>query len=174
MPFRVAAAVLWVALMAVAFLASPPADPQTGELIVKMMTGQLEGVNRSFFALFNLMGVWPLALAALLADDPKGKWPFVLGSFALGAFALLPWLVIRKWEPQPANPSLVARVLKSVAFRLFLAVAALALLGLFFFGGDLAAFTALWPTNQFAFVMSFDFVACALAAALLLVARRRG
>ena len=173
MSFRVAAGVLWVALMAVAFGASPPSDPQAGELIVKMMTGQLEGVNRSFFALFNLMGVWPMVLAALMADDPKGKWPFVLGSFALGAFALLPWLVIRSWEPRPANASLVARVLKSVVLRGMLAVAAVALLGLFFLGGDLAAFVALWPTNQFAFVMSFDFVACTGAAVLLLLAGQR-
>jgi hypothetical protein len=83
------------------------------------------------------------------------------------------WLVIRSWEPRPANASLVARVLKSVVLRGMLTVAAVALLGLFFLGGDLAAFVALWPTNQFAFVMSFDFVACTGAAVLLLLAGRR-
>jgi hypothetical protein len=171
--FRLSAAVLWVALLGVAFLASPPSDAETGALVMKMMTGHLDGVNRSLFALFNLMGVWPMVLASLLADDPKAKWPFVLGSFALGAFALLPWLVLRSWQPRPPDPSRVARVLRSTPLRVVLALVGVGLLGLFFIGGDLPAFVELWKTNQFAFVMSFDFVACTSAAGLLLRARAR-
>jgi hypothetical protein len=172
MRFRLAAAAVWLTLVIVAVVASPPSDPGTGELVRKMLTGQLEGVNLSFFALFNVMGVWPMALASLLANDPKWKWPFVLGSFALGAFVLGPWMVLRSWAPQPAVESVVARVLRSTGLRVVLAVAALGLAGLFFFGGDLPAFLALWPTNQFAFVMSFDFVACTLFAGLLLLSAR--
>jgi hypothetical protein len=172
MRFRLAAGAVWLTLIMVAVLASPPSDPGTGALVMKMLTGHLEGVNLSFFALFNLMGVWPMVLASLLANDPKWKWPFVLGSFALGAFVLGPWMVLRSWAPQPATSSVVARVLRSAGLRVVLGLAALVLLGLFFFGGDLAAFIALWPTNQFAFVMSFDFVACTLFAGLLLLSGR--
>ncbi len=174
MTFRLTSVGLWLGLLAVAFFAAPPGDPETLPLVTKMMTGQLDGVNLSLFALFNLMGVWPMLLASLLVDDPRGKWPFVLGSFALGAFALLPWLMIRTWQPLPPNPSRLARVLRSRGLRAGLVLVGVALLGLFFFGGDFAAFTATWKTNQFAFVMSFDFLACASAAGLLLFARARG
>ncbi len=172
MRFRLAAAVVWVGLLVVAVVASPPADPGTGALVRKMLTGQLEGVNLSFFALFNVMGVWPMALASLLANDPKWKWPFVVGSFALGAFVLGPWMLLRSWEPRPTDPSRLARFLRSTGLRVVLGLAALGLAALFFFGGDLAAFLALWPTNQFAFVMSFDFVACSLFAVLLVLSAR--
>lgn len=97
--FKLAAAALWLALVGVSFFTSPPAAPGTTELIVKLATGQLEGVNLSLFGLFNLMGVWPFViLVALRFDRPWWKWPFLLASFVAGAFALLPCLVRRPFD----------------------------------------------------------------------------
>ncbi|MCU0695328.1 MAG: hypothetical protein MUC96_02230 [Myxococcaceae bacterium] len=168
---RVASLVLWSSLLAVAFLASPPASPDTNAVIVQMMTGRLEGVNLSLFALFNLMGVFPMAFLALLAFDATAqkvpKWPFVLGSFALGAFVLLPYLVLRRWNlPRRQADTWWLRGLASRWLAVALVVAALALVGLFV-TQDVGGFLELFRTQQFPFVMSFDFVACCLAAALL-------
>jgi hypothetical protein len=168
---RVASAAVWVALLAVAFLAAPPASPDTAEVIMKMVTGRLEGVNVPLFALFNLMGVFPMAFLAVLAFDAPSqrvpKWPFVLGSFALGAFVLLPYLVLRQWGlPRRAASSWWLRVLGSRWFGVAL-VGASAVLVVLFVTGDVAGFVTLWRTQQFPFVMSFDFVACWLAGALL-------
>jgi hypothetical protein len=168
---RVGSLVLWLVLVAVAFGLSPPAAPDTNALLVKMMTGQLDGVNLSLFALFNLMGVFPMAFLALLAFDspeqPVTKWPFVLGSFALGAFALLPYLVLRRWDlPRRAPSSWWLRLLASRGLAATLVALALGLVALFLFG-DVGRFAHSFRTEQFPFVMSFDFVACCLAGVML-------
>lgn len=168
---RVSAGALWLSLLGVAFVAAPPASPDTNAVIVKMMTGQLEGVNVPLFALFNLMGVFPMAFLALLSADSREqrvpKWPFVVGSFALGAFALLPYLALRQWNlPRRELDSRALRLLGSRGFGVALLLAAVALVGLFV-TGDLGGFAELLHTQQFPFVMSCDFVACCLAAAWL-------
>ncbi|MDX2010070.1 MAG: hypothetical protein SFW67_07770 [Myxococcaceae bacterium] len=162
---------LWVALLAVAFVAAPPASIDTNDVILKMMTGRLEGVNRPLFALFNLMGVFPMAFLGVLAFDSAEqkvpKWPFVLGSFALGAFVLLPYLVLRRWNlPRREATSWWLKALGSRWYGVGLLLAALALVGLFV-TGDTDGFATLFRTQQFPFVMSFDFVACWLSGALL-------
>jgi hypothetical protein len=170
--FRLAALALWVALLALAFLTAPPASPDTGAQVVRMLTGQLEGENLSLFALFNLMGVWPAAMAVALRFDASPlKWPFVLGSFALGAFVLLPWLVLRPWGAAPTPPTTRGgRLLGWPWLRRGLGLAFAALLALFALG-DLPGFAVLWRTQQFPYVMSLDFAAMGLAAALLALER---
>lgn len=169
--FRLAAAALWCALVGVTFTA-PPASPQTGQLITQLATGQLEGINLSLFALFNLMGVWPFALAvALRFDRPWWKWFFLLGSFALGAFVLLPYFVLRPWLlPRVEPSSFLGRLLSSRWVLRALGLAAVGFSALFFLGG-LGEFAQLFRTQQFAYVMSFDFFACCGAALLLATER---
>jgi hypothetical protein len=172
--FRLASAALWCSLLGLAFFTAPPAAPDTSELIGRLVTGQLEGVNLSLFALFNLMGVWPLAMAvALRGDAVWWKWPFILGSFVLGAFVLLPYFVLRPWlaPPQPET-SFITRVLSSHWMVRALGVAAVCFGALFFFGG-LGEFAQLFRTQQFPYVMSLDFFAFC-GAALLLVLERTG
>ncbi|MCA3014747.1 MAG: DUF2834 domain-containing protein [Myxococcaceae bacterium] len=162
---------VWLLLLAVAFTLAPPPSPDTSAQLVAMMTGRLEGVNLSLFALFNLMGVFPMAFFAVLAFDAPAqrapKWPFVLGSFALGAFALLPYLVLRRWHlPRREASTWWLRALGSRALAAALVIAGLGLAGLFV-SQDVDGFVQLARTQQFPFVMSFDFVACCVAAALL-------
>jgi len=162
----------WLLLLAVSFLTAPPADPNQNELTLKVLTFQLEGLNLSLVALFNLMGVWPMVFMAMLAFDTTEqrvwRWPFVLGAFVLGAFALLPYLVFRRWgAPKRAADSRWLRLLGSRGTALVLTVLGAGLVVLFFAGGDLGAFVSLCRTNQFAYVMSFDFIACTIAGVLL-------
>lgn len=163
---------VWVALLAIAFLTSPDADPRTNERIGHLLQGQLDGVNLSFFALFCLMGVWPMIFAAMLAFDSRDtkvwRWPFVLGAFALGAFALMPYLVLRRWgAPRETQNVFWLRSLGSRWFALLCTALAALFTLLFFAGGDLAGFPALFRDDQFTYVMSFDFIACTLAGVLL-------
>lgn len=165
---RLASLSLWLALLGVSFATAPPASPDTSEVVVKMLTGRLEGVNLSLFALFNLMGVWPMAMAVALRFDPPGwKWPFIAGSFALGAFVLLPYFVFRPWMAgHPAPSSWLGRSLGHRLLHAALALAAVGLAALFALG-DLPGFVELWRSQQFPYVMSLDFVAMTLARGLL-------
>lgn len=56
-------------------------------------------MNPIFYSLFNLMGVYPAIYAALLVPGGRSAngvpaYPFVIGSFFLGAFALLPYMAL--------------------------------------------------------------------------------
>lgn len=166
--FRLAAGLMWCALLGVTLFTAPPGAPDTGELIKRLATAELEGVNLSLFALFNLMGVWPVAMAvALRWDEPWWKWPFLLLSFALGAFVLLPYLVLRPWlAPRREPESFVGRLLSSRWVLRALGLATVVFGALFFVGG-LSEFAQLFRTQLFPYVMSFDFFAFTGAALLL-------
>lgn len=96
--------VLWLGFVGYAFLLAPPDQPETWDLIQRLIRFDVAGVNPLIVALFNLMGVWPGIYAAVLLTDGRGQkipaWPFVAGAFALGAFALLPYLALRRPFPE--------------------------------------------------------------------------
>jgi RsiW-degrading membrane proteinase PrsW (M82 family) len=63
-------------------------------------------VNQVFVSLFSLMGIYPALYACLLVPAGRSEnkvpaWPFVALSFLLGAFALLPYMVL--WRPKVDN-----------------------------------------------------------------------
>ena len=100
---RVTLFLLWLGFILYAFLLAPPDQPDTLDLITKLSTGQWTGINPLVVSLFNLMGIYPLIYSAVLLIDGRGQkipaWPFVLGSFAVGAFAILPYLALRQANP---------------------------------------------------------------------------
>ena len=105
--------VIWVSLVAYAALWAPDQTPARDAYFLEKLLGlgADDGVplNAVWFFLFNIMGVWPAVYAALLT--PAGRsangvpaWPFVTGSFALGAFSLLPFFAL--WAPPAEAPPL--------------------------------------------------------------------
>jgi hypothetical protein len=168
---RLESLVLWLVLLAAAVFWGPPAASDANDVIMKMVTGRLDGVNPSLYALFNLMGLFPLAFLCLLAFDSTEqrvpKWPFVILSFGLGAYVLLPYLVLRRWNlPRRAVSTWWQRVLGSRFVGGVLTVLAIGLVVLFLFG-DVQAFVHAFRTEQFPYAMSLDFFACCVAGALL-------
>ncbi len=87
---------LWLGFIVYAFLFAPPEQPDTFQLIKNLSIGQWQGINPLVIALFNLMGIWPLIYSAVVLIDGRGQkisaWLFAVASFAVGAFALLPYL----------------------------------------------------------------------------------
>lgn len=173
--FRLASGLLWGALVLASAFAAPPAAADASQLIVKLATAELAGVNLSLFALFNVMGLWPLAMAvALRFDTPWWKWLFLAASLVVGAFALLPYFVLRPWLELRREPtSFAGRLLSSRWVWRALVLAAIGLGGLFLLGG-LGEFAQLFRTQQFPFVMTLDFCALCLAAVLLFAERVSG
>jgi len=159
---RLLFAIVWLAFVGYAFRFAPPDQPDTFELIQQLSTGQWGGINPAIVALFNLMGIWPLAYACLALIDGHGQkapaWPFVIGSFGLGAFLLLPYLILR--QPNPTFTPPKSRLLALVDSRwlgLSLLMGSSVLLGYGIYAGDWADFFAQWQTSRFIHVMSLDF-----------------
>ncbi|MBE9202347.1 hypothetical protein IQ218_01225 [Synechocystis salina LEGE 06099] len=175
---RLVLAGLWLALVVFAFGFAPPSDPQTLALIKALSLGQWQNINPVIIALFNLMGIWPMAYAGMLIGDRQGRkfpaWPFVVGSFFLGAFALLPYLVF--WPPttqtdSPASnsePSKVTKFWRSPWLGRILFLLAIACVGGAVLLGNWGDYWQQLQTNQFIAVMSSDFLCLTLAFPLLL------
>ncbi|WP_299414606.1 DUF2834 domain-containing protein [Acaryochloris sp. IP29b_bin.148] len=173
---------LWLGFSVYAFVFAPADQVNSLDLIQKLATMHWQGINPLIIALFNLMGIWPMIYGSVLfADGCEQKipaWPFASLSFAFGAFALLPYLVLRQ-SPQPDLAGECNRTLKfwdSRGLGIGLLVGAIALLTFGLSQGDWIDFTQLWQTSRFIHVMSLDFCMLSLVFPALLIAdaHRRG
>ena len=164
---------LWLGFVLYAFILAPPDRPDTADLILRLSTGAWDGINPAVVALFNAMGLWPMVYAAVALgeshDQRRRAWPFVVGSFAVGAFALLPYLALRTPNLGPtglgsndngAPPSRLLRLLESRWLGAVLAAGAIALAIFALTQGDWPDFWQQWQTSRFIHVMTLDF--CAL------------
>jgi hypothetical protein len=153
---------LWLVFVVYAFGFAPPDQADTWALITQLSTGQWQDINPAIVALFNLMGIWPMAYVCLALIDGQGQqvpaWPFVVGSFGLGAFLLLPYLVLRQPNPTFTGPkSRIITLTDSRWLGLSLLIAAVVLMGYAAYAGDWADFVEQWQTSRFIHVMSLDF-----------------
>lgn len=164
---------LWIGLIIYAFLLAPPNQPYEFELIKNLSTGQVSGINPLIVGLFNIMGVWPIIYSCLLFIDGKEQkipaWPFGVGSFGVGAFALLPYLALRESNPKfTGKKSLALKILDSRWLGILLALGASGLVAYAILNGDWGDFIRQWQTDRFIHVMSLDFcLLCLLFPALL-------
>ncbi|MFX1252278.1 MAG: DUF2834 domain-containing protein [Promethearchaeota archaeon] len=156
--------VLWIALIVYALFLAPPIQPSTLATIIQMLTFNLQGINPLVFAIFNLMAVWPLIYAGVILIDSKGQkipaWPFALLSFGTGAFAILPYMVLRKpnREFTEDNKDLIIRIVDSRYYGIILLIITV---GLVLYGvllGNFAAFFTQFLTDRFIAVMTLDFI----------------
>lgn len=164
---------LWIGLVAYAFLAAPPDQPDTLTLIQNLSIGRWKGVNSIVIALFNLMGIWPMIYSCLLLIDGRTQklpaWPFAIASFGVGAFALLPYLALRQPNTEfPGQKNVFLKVLDSRWTGIILTIGAVALVIYGLVAGDWGDFAQQWQTSRFIHVMSIDFcLLCLLFPALL-------
>ena len=159
---KIGFALLWLGFSVYAFTLAPPSQPDTFDLIVRLSSGQWDGINPTIIALFNLMGIWPMVYACLVLIDGVGQkvpaWPFVAVSFAVGAFAILPYLALRDGNPtfEGAKTKLLS-IIDSPWMGRALAVGSVVLLGYGLIYGDWSDFAQQWQTSRFIHVMSLDF-----------------
>jgi hypothetical protein len=164
---------LWVGFVSYAFFLAPPDRPETFDLIMKLSTGKVEGINPLIVGLFNIMGVLPIAYSCLTFLDSRGQkipaWLFTAGSFALGAFALMPYLIFR--QPSPTfvgQKNWFLKILDSRITGIFVAVGAIALFAYGVTQGNWSDFVQQWQTSRFIHVMSLDFCMLSLLFPVLL------
>jgi hypothetical protein len=171
---------IWVAFVAYAFLLAPADSPTTWQLIVNLSTGQWTGINPIVIALFNLMGIWPMAYGAVMLFEQSEKFRpgwFCGASFGVGAFAILPYLALRKPRTESALPTKpLLKMLDSRWLAIALIVGSLFLLTYGITQGDWGAFVQQWRSERFIHVMSLDFIMLWLLFAVLAKddAQRRG
>lgn len=174
---RGAAIALWVALVAVGFGLSPPNRPDVLAWVVDLLVGRWAGTPQWVVAEFQMMGLWPALVGLLLRGDwrarPVPAWPFVLASFGLGCYALLPWFALRRGERAAAGPGPFARI--DLPFALAFGAASLAAWAVAAGGAEgPAGFWQAFRTDGFVFPMTWDFLAFWLVSVIEARARTRG
>jgi len=157
---RVFAAVLFVLLVGEAALLSP-AGEGFPDWVIAASSGDWAAHDPLVIAHFMLMGVWPLLLVTQTADRwrtrPVPLLPFALLTFAGGAFALLPGLVLVGDARHP--PGRIGRLSRHPIVQGLLAAQVLGLLGWGLTRGSVAAWWTAFTTDPFLHIMAFDSVA---------------
>jgi hypothetical protein len=158
---------IWVAFVSYGFFFSPPDDPNTLDLIVNLSSGQWEGINPYIICLFNIMGILPFIYASFLIIDGRGQklmaTPFVIGSFFLGAFALLPYFAFRQPVDEfTGEKTKIINVLDSRFFAILTTIGCVVLIGIAITKGDWQDFVIQWQNSKFINVMSLDFCCLSL------------
>lgn len=127
MVIKITFGALWLGFIVYAFLFAPPNQPDTFDLIKDLSTGQWQGINPLIIALFNIMGIWPMIYSCLVFIDGRAQnipaWPFASVSFGVGAFALLPYLALRKPNQEfPGSKNAFLKILDSRLTGIALAI----------------------------------------------------
>jgi hypothetical protein len=153
---------LWLGFIGYAFFLAPPDRSDNLQLIIDLSTGKWAGINPVVIALFNLMGILPMAYAALILIDGKNQQIparlFCAASFAVGAFAILPYLALREPNSMPiTDRNKLIKLVDSRWLGILLSIGAVILLGYGIGQGDWTDFIQQWQTSRFINVMSLDF-----------------
>ncbi|MDB9446053.1 DUF2834 domain-containing protein [Anabaena sp. CS-542/02] len=152
---------LWLGFLSYAFIFAPPDQPDTWELIQRLSLGKWQDINPLVIALFNLMGIWPVIYSAVLLSDGTAQkirpWPFAVASFAVGAFAVLPYLALRSPNQVfSGRKTLLLKLLDSPVTGVILTIVVVILLA-YGYTGDVANFIQHFQSSRFIHVMSLDF-----------------
>ncbi len=159
---KIGFASVWIAFSVYAFIFAPPNQPDTLDLIINLSSGNWDGINPLIISLFNVMGILPAIYACFLLFDGRGQkikaFPFVAGSFGVGAFAILPYLALRqpnpKWE---GEKNLLLKILDSRLTGLLLTLGTISLIASGLIFGNWADFLTQWQSDRTLHVMSLDF-----------------
>ncbi|MEA5467458.1 DUF2834 domain-containing protein [Spirulina sp. 06S082] len=159
---KISFGLLWLGFIAYAFLFAPPDRPDTLDLIINLSTGNWQGINPIIVALFNIMGILPIAYTALILADGRGQkiraYPFAIASFGLGAFALLPYFALRQTNPDfKGKKDFILKIFDSRWLGISLTLSASVLIAYAIVSGDWGDFIQQWQTSRFIHVMSLDF-----------------
>ncbi len=161
-PKKIILAGLWIALILYAVFFAPDEKVAGLDDIIDIVS-MADHIDPLIFAVFNLLGVWPVIMGAILLIDARDQkipaWPFVLGSCALGNFILFPYLILRKENPdfqQGTNWLVKICDSKILAAVIFAGTCYLMYIGLF--TGSLDTFVAEFKINKLVSVMSVDFL----------------
>jgi hypothetical protein len=163
---------VWVLGWIHVFWFSPDDGSSMQDFIVAVMQVNTAVVDPLVFMVFNLLGIWPIVMVAMLVQDNQGRlkaWPFAFSSMVLGNSALYLYLFFRREQQGYIPPKTrLVRFAESKITALVLLMATLALMLYGFAQGSLAAYAKAWEVNYIVNVMTIDFFLFAIAFAAVL------
>lgn len=166
------------ALVGYAAFLAPGQTPYRDQYFIEKLVGLRSNdgfvINTILTCEFFIMGLWPVIYCSLILPSARNKkegegkgvpeWPFLVLSFAAGAFALLPYFAL--WQPPP--PKVTKQELKSfplnvlenklVAFGVLLSGTALLVIAALAGADQWTEMYQYFRESKFIHVMSIDFL----------------
>jgi hypothetical protein len=165
-------AVVWMLGWVHVIWFSPQDESSLMDFITAVMQMNVEVIDPLVVMVFNLLGIWPLIMVAVLVQDTQGKlkaWPFAFSSMVLGNSALYLYLFARKEQQGFTGPvTPLIRFAESKVLAVLLLVSTLALFVYGFAQGSFAVYLETWQVNYFVNVMTVDFFLFPIAFAFVL------
>ena len=162
-------AVAWTLGWIDVFVFFPPLE-QSGSMMEyanAAMNNDTEKIDSLNYMFFNLLGVWPFVMIAVLVQDLQGKikaWPFAFSALLLGNSALYIYLFCRKEQIGYVTPkTLLVRFAESKILAILLLLATVYLLYYGFAHVNYEAFYNMWRTSFYATAMTVDFLLFSIA-----------
>jgi len=160
---RVLLLVVWLAFIVYALFFAPGAGGGEDPWLRPLLT--LQADEPSLLAMFSLLGLFPMAFACMLLrhdDRAVPAWPFVILSFGLGVFALLPYYILTSnthagshdlRHPQGLRKATESPITHGILFTVTLLVMGWGLLL-----GDFGVYREAFGTSMLVNVMTLDFL----------------
>ncbi|MBX0357675.1 hypothetical protein K2225_08240 [Halobacillus sp. Nhm2S1] len=152
----------WIAFLLYAFFLAPQGSSGYLQQLMKM-----DEPDPLLLMVFSFLGIYPLVFVALLIGEDRSRlplWPFLLGMFVLGAFALMPYFFLSKTREMKRGriPDWFVKVFHTRFFIFVLMAVTAALLWHGLVSGDGQAYWRAFQTSNFVHVMTMDFVVLTL------------
>jgi hypothetical protein len=159
---RVATGGIWFGFTLYILWLVPLDRPETFTFFHRLLTFKLDQVNAYLFAIFWMMGVWPMIYACLMfADGRMQKLPAFLYFFVsngLGIVGLAPYLALRRRSQRFIGQlDWILQLLDSHFMGFFLSFCTIVLFGYAFVSGDWQEFIEQWCTVPFVHLITIDF-----------------
>ena len=148
----------WIAFIAYAVYFAPNGNQG---YLHQLMT--MDDPDPFLLMVFSFLGIYPLVFSALLLGEDDSRlplWPFVLGMFMFGAFALMPYFFLSKGTHKGKGRA-PRWLLKGLYSRIFYMLLITGTVALFLYGmtqGNFKLYLEAFQISQFVHVMTIDFV----------------
>ena len=163
---------VWILGWIHVFFFAPDDGGSTTDFVVAVMQRNTELVDPLVFMVFNMLGIWPLVMVAMLVQDNQGRlkaWPFAFSSMVLGNSALYLYLFVRREQEGYVSPK--TALVRFAESKITAVVLLLSTIGLLLYGfsqGSFAAYAETWKVNYLVNVMTIDFLLFVIAFAAVL------
>ena len=153
---------IWLWFTAYILWLAPLDQPETFPIVQKLITLQGTKVNAYLFAIFWLMGVWPMIYAGLMVIDCRvQKLPgllYFVAANATGIVGLAPYLILRdRNEAADETADGWLQLFESQGMGIVLSFIAISLIGYGLLLGDWQDFIEQWRTIPFVHLITLDF-----------------
>jgi hypothetical protein len=154
---------IWFGFIMYALFLAPGKGFTSDPIVQDLLAGNFAEVDPLVVTVFSFLGLFPFLFASLLIPVERGKipvWPFVLGSFFLGAFSLLPYFFLRKRNTPSSmrNPKWIHKILISNVFSILLILLAFSSSIYLLNGFSLITYWEAFNNSKLVSVMTFDFL----------------